>query len=80
MGIILSPRKMLNYACVLLMITFVIEKICSISILNEYIRNLIIPFLAIIINIQSALVGKKANRINAGTNGVSQGRNNSIEN
>ena len=71
---------MLNYACALLMLTFIIEKILSISLLNEYIRNLIIPFLTLIINIQSSLVKKKANWINAGTNGISQGRSNSIRN
>ena len=80
MGNLSTSRKILNYACILLMLTFIIEKIWSISLLNEYIRNLIIPFLAIIINIQSGLVGKKANRINAGTNGDSQGRSNSIKN
>lgn len=80
MGNLSTSRKMLNYACALLMLNFIIEKILSISLLSEYIRNLIIPFLAIIINIQSSLVKQKANRINEGTNEVSQGRSNSIRN
>ena len=65
-----ASRKMLNFACLLLMITFILEKIYSVFLFNEYIKNLFTPFLIIIINGQPGLYGENANT----TNGVFLGR------
>lgn len=74
-----APRKMLNFACLFLMITFIIEKIFSIPMLNEYIQNLLIPLLTIIINVQTGSAGENANGNNAAEIEVNQGENNHHE-
>ena len=74
-----APRKMLNFACLFLMITFIIEKTYSVSMLNKYIKNLLIPLLTIIINIQLGSSGENANRNNTAGIEVNQGRNNKHE-
>ena len=73
-------RKMLNCACILLILTFITEKVWSISLCNEYIQNLFIPLLTIIINTQSGSVEENSHTNNTGINDIITGRNNSNEN
>ena len=71
----MSKKKILNAALVLLMASFLLEKVVSFPCLkkiNEYLQNLAIPFITLIINICE---GQGEHNINDGIQGNNDNTN-----
>ena len=75
-------RKMLNAALVLLIVSFLIEKLFSfpfLKVINEYLLSLVIPFITLIIN-NSEGTGESNININDGIQGNNAANNENANN